>query len=61
MLSHDNDINEALRSLMCFRAGQLLEITVFSNLSRAEIYNRKVKGKSIYKIELKCETYMRNN
>ena len=25
MLSHDNDINEALRSLMCFRAGQLLE------------------------------------
>jgi hypothetical protein len=30
-------------------------------LSRAEIYNRKVKGKSIYKIELKCETYMRNN
>jgi hypothetical protein len=21
-LSHDNDINEALRSLMCFRAGQ---------------------------------------
>ena len=24
MLSHDNDINEALRSLMCFRAGQQL-------------------------------------
>jgi hypothetical protein len=36
-----------------------LEITVFSNLSRAEIYNRKVKGKSIYKIELKSTTFVK--
>ena len=32
---------------------------MFSNLSRAEIYNRKVKGKSIYKIELKSTTFVK--
>ena len=36
-----------------------LEIAVFSNLSRAEIYDRKVKGKSIYKIELKSTTFVK--
>ena len=32
---------------------------MFSNLSRAEIYDRKVKGKSIYKIELKSTTFVK--
>jgi hypothetical protein len=36
-LSHDNDINEALRSLICFRAGQLIKQLLNSVFVRFKI------------------------